>query len=179
MKPLKYVIYKVESFCFTSLIFSIELVVRRKYHFTSHYLGYWIPSFRYRRFIADRFPPSYHRESISVLFTVMINRGVYISGARQLWRLNFVWWLLVFVGSQYETCLMSHFWGPEFWGNDWIFRKLVHSSYVIEKHLCCYVYTCDFSNEVIRIAAPLNRYIGYTLDRSDWGVVGLPRRWNE
>lgn len=38
--------------------------------------------------------------------------------------LNFVPYSLVFVGSYYETCFMSLFRHPEFWGWSWIFGKI-------------------------------------------------------
>jgi len=39
-----------------------------------------------------------------------------IPGDRSPWRLNFVWWFLVFVNAKYGTCFMSQFWCLEFLG---------------------------------------------------------------
>jgi hypothetical protein len=39
-------------------------------------------------------------------------------------RLNFVWWLLIFVSPHNATCYTSHFWVLEFWGSVTIFGKM-------------------------------------------------------
>ena len=41
--------------------------------------------------------------------TVSCVRSEKIPGSRSSWRINFVWWYLIFMGPQYGTCLMSPF----------------------------------------------------------------------
>jgi len=59
-------------------------------------------------------------------------RRAQIPGARSSWRLNFIRWRLIFVGPQYETCLILPFWPAEFRGRFQIFGRFVH--------LCCRLY---------------------------------------
>jgi hypothetical protein len=51
----------------------------------------------------------------------VIEQGAQIPGTRLLWQLNFMRWCLIFMGSQYETCLMSCFWCLGVLGGSWIF----------------------------------------------------------
>jgi hypothetical protein len=47
-------------------------------------------------------------------------------GPRLPWRLNFVWWRIIFVGRQCGTSILSASWRLEFWGGSVIVTKFVH-----------------------------------------------------
>jgi hypothetical protein len=53
----------------------------------------------------------------AVILSLVLTRCTHILGVRSSWWLNFVWWHLIFVGSQCETCFMSLFWHLQFLEN--------------------------------------------------------------
>ena len=62
-------------------------------------------------------------------FTLTVHQEWTNSAARTPRKLNFIWWCLIFVGTQYGTCFMSPFRHLEFWGGSYIFGYFMHLSH--------------------------------------------------
>ena len=67
------------------------------------------------------------------------NRGAQITGAMS-WRLNFVPWYLMLIGTQYRPCFMSTLWRLECGCGSYSFGKSVHRSLPLNDRLTLHLF---------------------------------------